>query len=423
MSETHPAPLSFHPHTPILPHPHTSFLAGLYVHVPFCTQRCVYCDFYFTTTRHNTGAFASRSLPGFVAALEHEIAWVGATYGKREPLDTLYFGGGTPSVLPLEGVARLLRAVERHFDARALAEVTFEANPENVAGAEGRDYLAGLRALGVTRLSLGVQSFFDADLAFMGRAHDAASAEDAVRNVEKAGFDSWSLDLIFGLPEQPFEYWGANLEKAVRLGAPHLATYGLTVEDGTPLHRQIARGRVSPVADEAMRERYLFTSAYLQERGFEHYEVSAFARTGAGRTHRSRHNEGYWRHLNYVGVGPSAHSFWKATRSRAERWANVRHLGRWQGLLAAHEPPVEAREHVGADALADEFVLLSLRRLTDGLDLGVLARDYGVDLLEEKPRVLAELERAGLVHPVTDRVRLTTEGAAVADAVALKLVG
>lgn len=386
-------------------------MAGLYVHVPFCTRRCVYCDFYFTTTQRDVGSF--------VEALEQEIAWYGAEYGRRGPLETLYFGGGTPSLLPLDAVARVVRAVERHFDTDALGEVTFEANPENVAGPEGRDYLDGLKALGVTRLSLGVQSFFDDDLAFMGRAHDAATAEDAAQNAEKAGFDSWSLDLIFGLPEQPFEYWGANLEKAVRLGAPHLATYSLTVEDGTPLSKDVARGRISPVTDDAMRERYAFTSAYLQERGYEHYEVSAFARPGR----RSRHNEAYWRHRNYLGVGPSAHSFWKGTRSQAARWANVRHLGRWQGLLATREVPVEAREVLDQDALADEFVFLSLRRLSDGLDLNALARDYGVDLLEEKPRVLAELERAGLIHSVTGRVRLTTEGAALADAVALKLVG
>jgi oxygen-independent coproporphyrinogen-3 oxidase len=168
-----------------------------------------------------------------------------------------------------------------------------------------------------------------------------------------------------------------------------------------------------------MRERYLFTAAYLAGHGLEHYEVSSFARPG----HRSRHNESYWRHANYLGVGPSAHSFWRNTRSQAERWANVRHLGRWQGLLAARALPVEGREPVGPDALADEAVLLGLRRVADGLELAALERDYGVDLLTDKRAVLAELEKAGLIHPVTDRVRLTTEGAAVADAVALKLVG
>lgn len=386
-------------------------LAGLYVHVPFCARRCVYCDFYFVTTQRDTAAY--------VAALEAEIAWYGAEFGRREPLETLYLGGGTPSVLSLEELGRVVRAVEQGFDTSALAEVTLEANPEDLSGDAGAAYLAGLRGLGVTRLSLGVQSYFDADLRFFNRAHDAAQAEEATARVADSGFDSFSVDLIFGAPDQPFEYWAANLEKAVRLGAPHLSTYGLTVEERTPLAKQVARGLVSPVADEAMRERYLFTAEYLAGRGLAHYEVSSFARPG----HRSRHNEAYWRHANYLGVGPSAHSFWRKTRSQAERWANVRHLGRWQGLLAARALPVEAREPVGPDALADEAILLGLRRVADGLELAALERDYGVDLLAEKAAVLAELERAGLIHPVAGRVRLTTEGAAVADAVALKLAG
>jgi oxygen-independent coproporphyrinogen-3 oxidase len=232
-------------------------------------------------------------------------------------------------------------------------------------------------------------------------------------------FDDFSVDLIFGVPEQPFEYWGANLEKAVRLGTPHLSCYSLTVEERTPLARQVALGRVVPEGDEALRERFLFTHRYLEERGLSHYEVSSFARPG----HESRHNSAYWRHANYLGFGPSAHSFWKETRSLAHRWSNVRHLGRYQALLAAHELPLEDRETVGADALADEAILLGLRRLDGGLDLARLARDYGVALEVDRRAELAALERAGLLVVEPGRVRLTPEGAAVADAVAVKLTG
>ncbi|MFN3596210.1 MAG: radical SAM family heme chaperone HemW [Rubricoccaceae bacterium] len=384
-------------------------MAGLYVHVPFCTQRCVYCDFYFVTS--------ARARPAFAPALEGEIAHYGRAYGGREPIETIYLGGGTPSLLPLGDVARILEAMHAHFDTAAVAEVTLEANPEEIAGEAGRAYARGLRALGVTRLSLGVQSFFADDLRFMHRAHDAAAAEDAVAAAAET-FESFSVDLIFGLPEQPFEYWAANLEKALRLGAPHVSAYSLTVEDGTVLARRVRDGLVVPEGDETMRARYLFTAEYLAGRGLRHYEVSSFARPG----HESRHNTGYWTHCNYLGFGPSAHSFWRETRSRAWRWHNVAHLGRWQGLLAAGELPLERREALGPEALADEAVLLGLRRLDAGLDLDMLARDYGVDLLAERAPVLAALERAGLIHPVDGRtVRLTTEGAAVADAVALRL--
>ncbi len=380
-------------------------VTGLYVHAPFCAQRCVYCDFYFVTTGRNTSAF--------IGALETEIAAYGREFGAREPVETVYFGGGTPSLLALEDVARVLAAVDQHFDTSVLAEVTLEMNPEDAAP----DYLRGLKALGVTRLSLGVQSFFDSDLVFMNRAHDGAAAERAVEAVAGV-FDSFSVDLIFGVPEQPFEYWGANLEKAVRLGAPHLSCYSLTVEERTPLAKSVALGLVIPEGDEALRERFLFTHAYLEARGLAHYEVSSFARPG----HESRHNSAYWRHANYLGFGPSAHSFWKTTRSLAHRWENVRHLGRYNALLAQHELPLDARETLGPDALADEAVLLGLRRLDEGLDLAALARDYGLDLAVDKRAVLAALEGAGLLVVAPDHIRLTPEGAAVADAVALKLV-
>ena len=358
------------------------------------------------TTQRDTGPF--------VRALEAEVEAYGREFGEKEPVETLYLGGGTPSLLPLEDVASVVASVEEHFDTSALAEVTLEMNPEDAAPA----YLRGLRALGVTRLSVGVQSFFDADLRFMNRAHDAATAERAVETIA-AVFDDFSLDLIFGVPEQPFEYWGANLEKALRLGAPHLSCYGLTVEERTPLAKRVALGHVVPEGDEPTRERFLFTHRYLTERGFSHYEVSSYARPG----HESRHNSAYWDHTNYLGFGPSAHSFWKTTRSLAHRWSNVRHLGRYQALLAAHELPLDEREALGADLLADEAVLLGLRRLDTGLDLTRLARDYGVDLAVDKRAELAALKKAGLIVVDPGRVRLTIEGAAVADAVALRLTG
>ncbi|MDT0631606.1 radical SAM family heme chaperone HemW [Rubrivirga litoralis] len=385
-------------------------MASLYVHVPFCSQRCVYCDFYFVTTQRDEDAFAR--------AVETEAGILGREFRDLGPLDTLYLGGGTPSLLSPEALARVLQSAHDHFDTSALAEVTVEANPEDLGGAGGAAWLRAARDLGVTRLSLGVQSFYDDDLAFMNRAHDAQQAEAGVEAAVREIGDV-SVDLIFGIPDQPFEHWGANLEKALRLGATHLSTYSLTVEEKTPLFKMVERGGVVPEGDEALRERYLFTRRYLEERGFEHYEVSSFARPG----HRSRHNEGYWTHRTTLAIGPSAHSFWRETRSRAWRWADVANLGRWQGLLAAGEQPVEWREHVGPDELADEAVLLGLRRLVDGLDLDALARDYGVDLLTDKAAALAALEGAGLVEVSPRRVRLTPEGAVLADAVALKLVG
>ncbi len=378
-------------------------MSGLYVHVPFCTQRCVYCDFYFTTTSRDTGAFAR----AVVAEMEM------AADDVRGPLATLYLGGGTPSLLPLHDLATILDAAHRLFDTSALEEVTLEANPEDL----DRATPGALRDMGVTRLSLGVQSFFDEDLRWMNRAHDAAQAERAVE-ATAAAFDTFSVDLIFGLPGQPFEHWGANLERALRLGAPHLSAYSLTVEPRTVLGKRVGAGLVVPEGDDALRERFLFTHDYLESSGLTHYEVSSFARPG----HHSRHNTRYWTHADVIGLGPGAHSFRRETRSRAWRWANATPLARWHALVAARERPLESREALGADALADEAVLLGLRRLDVGLDLDRLADDYGVDLLAEKPAALAALAGAGLVTVTGRRVALTPEGAAVADAVALRLL-
>ncbi|MGB3541935.1 radical SAM family heme chaperone HemW [Rubrivirga sp.] len=385
-------------------------LAGLYIHVPFCSQRCVYCDFYVTTT--------NRAEDPFVRALEVEAEIMGAEFGKREPLKTLYLGGGTPSLLSPSALARVFRAVHDRFDASALEEVTIEANPEDLAGASGQTWLRAVRDLGATRLSLGVQSFFDQDLTFMNRAHDSAQAVAGLE-AAVAEIGDVSVDLIFGIPDQPFEHWGANLERALRLGATHLSTYSLTVEDKTPLRKMVDVGQVVPEGDETMRERFVFTHDYLEDRGFEHYEVSSYSKPGL----RSRHNEGYWTHQTSIGLGPSAHSFWRETRSRGWRWADVANLPRWRDLLFAGERPLDWREQIGPDELADEAVILGLRRLVDGLDLDVLEADYGVDLLRDKRAELAAFEGAGLVEVTPSRVRLTIEGAAVADAVALRLVG
>ncbi len=380
-------------------------MAGLYLHVPFCTQRCVYCDFYLVTTRREFGSF--------VRAMEAEIAAYGREHGA-EPVETVYVGGGTPSLLPLDDVARLLGAVWKSFDCSGVLEVTFEVNPENAT----LDYLVGLHALGVDRLSLGVQSFFDEDLRFMGRAHGAAEAERALDAIARAGFARYSVDLIFGVPEQPAEHWMANLEKVAARGVPHLSTYGLTVEERTPLHRMVAAGKVAPAPEEAMRGRFLDTMDALRHHGYEHYEVSSFAQPGA----RSRHNEGYWHHRNYLGFGPSAHSFWQRSGSTAARWSNVRNLKQYEALLRQGHRPTEREERLGLDDLADEHVLLRLRLVEDGLDLDRLAERYGVDLLSEKLDAIADLEAAGLTTLRGSTLRLTDEGVLVADAVTARLL-
>lgn len=389
-------PPRLHPYTPTI-------MAGLYLHIPFCKQRCVYCDFYFTTTRTEYGSF--------IDALCTELAAYAERYS--EPVETLYFGGGTPSLLSPDELERILTVVHHHFDTSAVEETTLELNPDEV----DLDYLQALRSLGVDRLSIGIQSFFESDLEFMNRSHTAEEAEQIIPMARKAGFENFSVDLIFGLPDQPEEHWKANLEKVARLEVPHLSTYGLTIEEKTPLGNRVQRGLVEPASEEEMAARYRFTMNYLRERGYEHYEISSFARPGL----RARHNQRYWRHANYLGFGPSAHAFWWNGHGSARRWANVANLRRYEALLQQRHLPLGEQETLDADALADEHVMLRLRT-ADGLDLEHLHDRYGRDLRTQRAETLDRLEAAGHLQMSGNTVRLTDEGKLVADEVTAALL-
>jgi len=254
----------------------------------------------------------------------------------------------------------------------------------------------------------------------MRRVHTADQADTVVAMAREAGFDNLSLDLIFGLPDQPEEYWAANLERAVRLGAEHLSTYGLTIEERTALGKAVASGRVVPADDETMAVRYRFTMDYLRAHGYEHYEISAFAKPGR----RAVHNARYWTHANYLGVGPSAHSFWWDRRlggAGARRWSNVRSLARYEALIGQGRAPLDEQQQLSLDTLANEFLMLRLRT-SDGLDLDTLEGRYGVDLLAERVDEIAALEAAGLARLRGTTLRLTDEGKLVADAVTERLV-
>lgn len=382
-------------------------LAGLYLHIPFCTQRCVYCDFYFVTTR--------KSHASFVQALCAELEHYAYTHGTLEPIETIYFGGGTPSLLHPDALYQILQTIHDGFDTANVQEVTLELNPEDAT----LDDLRTLRTMGFDRLSIGIQSFFEDDLRWMNRSHDAAHAEAIVPLARQAGFDNFSVDLIFGVPDQPMEYWMANVQKAAAMEVPHLSTYSLTVEERTPLFKQVQRGLVTTSDDETTAQRYQFTMDYLREQGYAHYEISSFARSGF----RAVHNQRYWEHANYLGVGPSAHAFWwkKLPVSRADRWANVRNLRLYESLLDEHQMPLEYRERLDYDTLANEYILLRLRT-ADGLDLDVMENTYGVDLLMEKVDAIAELERADLLTLRNDTLTLTDAGKHVCDAVTAKLL-
>ena len=375
-------------------------MAAVYIHIPFCAQRCVYCDFYFVT--------ANKGHTGYVNALCTEVE----SCPYDDAIETIYVGGGTPSRLEIGHIGRILAAVYNRFECSRLREVTVELNPED----SDDEYLSGLRALGVNRLSLGIQSFFEDDLRFMNRSHGPEEAMSALHAIRDAGFDNFTVDLIFGLPGQSIRQWDENLKRVVHFQVPHVSTYGLTIEKRTPLYKRVALGLVKPESEDIMADKFLSAMVYLHGEGYEHYEISSFARPGF----RSAHNQLYWNHVDYLGFGPSAHSFrWNAGGAR--RWSNVRSLRKYLRCIEHGESPVAEKEALSPRALALERIMLSIRT-NDGLDLNLLRSRYGMDLASEKHIDLSALESKGFVEWVNpDRLRLTDRGRLVCDAVTARI--
>jgi oxygen-independent coproporphyrinogen-3 oxidase len=389
---------------------------GLYLHVPFCSAICPYCDFAVLTG-------GPRRRAEFVDSLEAEIAAWRSEAERWQTIDTVYFGGGTPSALAPAQLERILAAARAALPVAPDAWIALEANPEDVTA----ESLGRWRDLGIAMLSLGIQSFDAATLRFLGRRHTPAQARQAVELSLAAGFQIVSVDLIYGAgdaggargarelgPGQPDreaeqDRWRRDLEKAVTLGPQHLSCYQLTIHEGTPFGFRAARGelRELPEADQA--EAFRFTHTFLAGHGYAAYEVSNFARAPE---HQSRHNRKYWDHTPYLGLGPSAHSF-----DGRRRWWNERKLRPWQAKLAAGQPPVAGSEDLGRRELALEDLMLSLRT-TAGLDLEAFRRRHACDVTARNVRLIEDLAARGLLADTGGRLVPTLEGLAVADSLA-----
>lgn len=369
---------------------------GLYLHIPFCKSKCAYCDFYSL-------AGSEARMDAYVDALTRDLC-AAAPRAAKHTVDTVYFGGGTPSYLGGARLVRLLDAVRAHYTLSPGAEITLEANPDSADEATLRQ----LRAAGVCRLSLGMQSAHDDILRGVGRVHTHAQTVQAVRAARAAGFDDVSLDLIYGLPQQTPQRWRADLEAALALSPEHLSCYGLKVEEGTPLARR--RGDVCLPDDDTQAAMYLEAVALLAQHGYAQYEISNFARPG----HASRHNLRYWRREEYLGFGPGAHSDFGG-----ERFARARSLEaylRGEAQLSECSAPC-ARER------AQELVMLSLR-MSEGLSFAALRR-HGLDSAPLLPFV-RRCAQEGLALPGETRFALTPRGFLVSNAVivqALELLG
>jgi len=370
-------------------------IPGLYIHIPFCLSKCHYCDFYSLTS--------ISAIPAFLEALFKEMEM----YCNRfNPFDTVYIGGGTPSALSPQQIEDILMSVQKNFDLISNPEITVETNPADL----DRSFLESMREIGINRINIGVQSFDEKVLDFLGRRHSAKQAISAIEASRKAGFCNIGLDLIYGVPEQGIDSWLDTLKQAVAFSPEHISCYQLTLETKTPLGMRCQAGEFSLPGEELQHEFFMKTSELLEDAGYIHYEVSNFA---LGTKFTSRHNQKYWDHSPYLGLGPSAHSF-----QCNQRWWNHPSLDQYLAAINAGNLPIEETEILMIEQLRLEALYLGLRT-KKGVSLQDLKNRYDYDLFTEKKEMLDKLQEEGLISIQNGYLYPTQTGLAVADSLSL----
>lgn len=379
---------------------------SIYLHIPFCQHKCGYCDF-------NTYAGLSDLIPAYVDALVTEIEQAGGRASEDRDVHTIFFGGGTPSLLTRKQVDRILKTIRRHFLLTADTEITLEANP----GTVNKPYLSELRQAGVNRISMGVQSSQVQELLILERTHGYADAIQAVRDCRQAGFENVSLDLIFGLPGQELTHWRENLERAMALSPEHISLYALTIEHGTPLASQIGRGLLMMPDPDRAADMYEWTQGYLKAAGFEHYEISNWAKTPS---YRARHNLQYWQGGAYFGFGAGAHGYVAGVRTAnvLSPAAYIKRLTNQSSSLPAYPRTAATVATRRVDRVAEiaETLMLGLR-LLEGYSLAEFTRRFGESFETRFASEVADLRSKGLLEISKGRVRLTNRGLLLANQV------
>ncbi len=371
-------------------------MAGIYFHIPFCRRICAYCDFYKNADL--------RLMEQTLAAMEREVV-ARRDFLHGEAVRTIYFGGGTPSLASAEWIGRAIELCRATFDCSLLEEITLEANPDDLS----EEYLAALRAVGVNRLSIGIQSFDDEVLRVMNRRHDAAAAVRAVEAARAVGFDNITIDLIYGLPFGAKDALARSLEQTVALDVEHVSAYHLTIEPNTRFGRMAARGELAPVPDEESERQYNQVHTTLTEAGYDHYEISNFARKGR----RSRHNSSYWQSQPYLGIGPAAHSFDGENRV----WA-VASVAEY--LAGVDGGECYESEHLTATDRYNETIMTSLR-CREGVDLGALEKNFGRARAEYFTTEAERFIASGVLVCDGNRVAMCPERWLVSDSVIAEL--
>ena len=376
-------------------------MSGIYIHIPFCKQACSYCDFYFVTKTDQKS--------DFVEKLIEEIRSKKDSVYTKDVFETIYFGGGTPSLLSVGQIEKILEAINVTFQCD-LQEVTVELNPDNVTA----DYLAGLKAIGVNRVSMGVQTFDEDLLLFMNRTHNSKEALRCLELLKESDINVFTADLIYGNPGQTPQMLEKDLETLLRFDPPHVSAYSLTIEPKTRLGKQLELGRLIPAEDQTVEQHFEIVERMLNDQNIFRYEVSNFAKKGS----EAKHNSKYWEHKNYLGLGPGAHSFWwEEDGKKARRWENESNLKHY---LSQTEFTENNPDQLTLSDLAEERLMLALRT-RKGITIQELKTKYDFHLSEAQKTYLSNMKDQGKLH-WDETIRLSSTGLKIADAITLDLI-
>lgn len=371
-------------------------MSGIYIHIPFCRKACHYCNFHFSTTHHQ--------IEPMMAAIEKE-AVLQKDY-LSEPIETIYFGGGTPSLLSIHQLQKVMDILQSEYQIAVNAEITIETNPDDFE----EEKLEAWKKMGINRLSIGIQSFFEADLQWMNRAHNAAQADSCIRMAKDAGFDNITIDLIYGTPTLTDEAWKENVDKALSLGIDHISCYALTVEPKTGLEKLIQQKKIEAVDPDKQARHFSLLMQWLAEAGFDHYEISNFSKPGK----KSKHNSNYWNGVDYLGLGPSAHSF----NGRSRQW-NIANNALYIQSLAKDQVPFEL-EILSSMEQLNEYIMTSLRTM-EGLSLETVSRKWSEKELHQIIEIAQKPILQGYMILKDKNLILTNAGKLMADGIASDL--
>ncbi len=372
-------------------------MAGIYIHIPFCKHKCNYCNFYSLAS--------SRYMDQIGDAITGELLQR-KNYLEGQTVETIYFGGGTPSLIETDDIEKILSAIHKHFRVEPDAEITLEANPDDLTPVK----FTAFKNVGINRLSIGIQSFRQEDLDFLSRTHTSSQVTQCITDAQQAGFQNLSIDLIYGIPTLTDEGWKENLRKAFSFGIPHISAYSLTVEDKTPLELMIRKGKMRPVDENLSLSHFHILCTMMQEYGYEHYEVSNFCLPGA----YSRHNTAYWQGKPYLGAGPSAHSY-----NGISRCWNVANLATYIETVTAGDVKAE-QELLSPATQLNEYIMISLRTMW-GCDLVAVRRKFGEEIAENLLLdALTFIESEQMIYR-EGKLVLTPEGLLFADGISAAL--